>query len=228
MSQADRPVARVQAPLSDLFATAVHRFGGAWADLVVATVVAMGVATVPVLAIGSAASDRATYVASLFCYGIAYFALLGQVMLRGLPVRAPAGRVAATYASALMVGAVAAFGALSLWFYVLAPLPFVLLIVPAVAAGDRRLPGALVWGVRLAAVNYRRVWAMWMITVLFCAPVAISMFLVVQAFSGSITGTLLALALSAPIVWPFSALFVRALYGDLTGRLVVAPQDRTG
>jgi hypothetical protein len=30
-----------------------------------------------------------------------------------------------------------------------------------------------------------------------------------------------------PIVWPFSALFVRALYGDLTGRAVVAPQDRT-
>ena len=71
---------------------------------------------------------------------------------------------------------------------------------------------------RLAAANYRRVWAMWMITVLFCGPVAISMFLVVQAFSGSITGTLLALALTAPIVWPFSALFVRALYGDLTGR----------
>ena len=30
-----------QAPISDLFATAVHRFGSAWADLVVATVVAM-------------------------------------------------------------------------------------------------------------------------------------------------------------------------------------------
>ena len=35
------------------------------------------------------------------------------------------------------------------------------------------------------------------------------------------------LALAAPIVWPFSALFTRALYGDLTGRSVVAPQDRT-
>ena len=39
--------------------------------------------------------------------------------------------------------------------------------------------------------------------------------------------TLLNLALAVPIVWPFSALFLRALYGDLTGRVVVAPQDRT-
>jgi len=53
------------------------------------------------------------------------------------------------------------------------------------------------------------------------------MLLFVQSFSGSVTGALLALALAAPIAWPFSALFVRALYGDLTGRLVVAPQDRT-
>jgi hypothetical protein len=53
------------------------------------------------------------------------------------------------------------------------------------------------------------------------------MFLMVQSFSGAITATLLAFALAAPIAWPFSALFIRALYGDLTGRLVVAPQDRT-
>jgi len=45
----------------------------------------------------------------------------------------------------------------------------------------------------------------------------------------TIKGALLAgaLALAAPVAWPFSALFIRALYGDLTGRTVVAPQDRT-
>ena len=224
MSQVERP----EAPMSDLFATAVHRFGNAWADLVVATVVAMAVATVPVLAVAATASNRATYATSLLCYGIAYFGVLGHVVLRGLPEQAPRGRVAATYATALLVGVVAAFAMLSLWFYALVVLPLLLLVVPAVAAGDRALPGALAWGVRLAVANFRRVWGMWRITVLFCGPVAISMFLVVQAFSGSITGTLLALALTAPIAWPFSALFVRALYGDLTGRSVVAPQDRTG
>jgi hypothetical protein len=223
VSQAERQ----EAPMSDLFATAVHRFGSAWADLVVATAVAMAAATVPVLAVAATASTRATYATSLLCYGVAYFGVLGHVVLRGLPEPAPGRRVAATYGTALVVGLVAAFAMLSLWFYALVVLPLVLLVVPVVAAGDRALPGALAWGVRMAAVNFRRVWGMWLITVTFCGPVAISMFLVVQAFSGSITGTLLALALTAPIAWPFSALFVRALYGDLTGRSVVAPQDRT-
>jgi len=49
----------------------------------------------------------------------------------------------------------------------------------------------------------------------------------VFAFAGVGTATLIALALSAPIVWPVAALFVRAIYGDLTGRAVVAPQDRS-
>ena len=66
--------------------------------------------------------------------------------------------------------------------------------------------------------HFGGVWGVWLVTIAFCGPVAISMFLVVQSFGGSITGTLLALALAAPIAWPFSALFIRALYGDLTGR----------
>jgi hypothetical protein len=71
------------------------------------------------------------------------------------------------------------------------------------------------------------VWAVWLIIIAFSGPVVIAWFLFAQSFSGSVTGVLLALALAAPIAWPFSALFVRALYGDLTGRVVVAPQDRT-
>ena len=69
----------------------MHRFGSAWADLVVATAVALGLATVPVLVAGSR-GDRhgGTFVASVFSYGVAYFLLLGYVMLRGLPEPAPA------------------------------------------------------------------------------------------------------------------------------------------
>ena len=54
------------------------------------------------------------------------------------------------------------------------------------------------------------------------------MLLLVSAFAGSnVTSMVSGVALAAPIAWPFSALFLRALYGDLTGRVVVAPQDRT-
>ena len=85
MSDAGNAAPRKQAPLGDLFATAVHRFGSAWADLVVATAAALGLATVPVLAVGSRSTDTATFVASVFSYGVAYFLLLAHVMLRGLP-----------------------------------------------------------------------------------------------------------------------------------------------
>ena len=43
MSDAGKAAPHKQAPLGDLFATAVHRFGSAWADLVVATAVANAV-----------------------------------------------------------------------------------------------------------------------------------------------------------------------------------------
>jgi len=228
VSEAEKaPVSR-RAPISDLFATAVHRFGNAWADLVLASVVALGLATVPVLITNARSTATGTFVACVFSYGIAYFLLLGFVMLRGLPESAPRRRVIATYATALVVGPVASLVVLVLQPYSVIPMPLLLLIVPAVAAGDRSPLGALVRGPQLALTHFGRTWGVWMITIMFCAPIAIAMFLVVQAFAGSITGTLLALALAAPVAWPFSALFVRALYGDLTGRRVVAPQDRSG
>jgi hypothetical protein len=229
VSEAGNAPAGRQAPISDLFATAVHRFGNAWADLVVACVVVLAVATVPVLIARSGSSD-VSYIAAVcvFSYGIAYFVLLGHVMLRGMPERAPARTVAETYATAAVVGAVSALLTVETSFFFIALVPLVLLIVPAVAAGDRSPLGAFWRGPQLAVVNFGRTWAVWLITIAFCMPIAIAMFLVVQAFAGSITGTLLALALAAPIGWPVSALFVRALYGDLTGRRVVAPQDRTG
>jgi hypothetical protein len=87
--------------------------------------------------------------------------------------------------------------------------------------------GAITHSVALAVRNFTRTWLVWLIMVLFSAPVVLAMLLIVSAFADNTTSTVIGLALAAPIVWPFSALFLRALYGDLTGRAVVAPQDRT-
>jgi len=67
----------------------------------------------------------------------------------------------------------------------------------------------------------------WLITLVFSIPVMVSVFLIAFSFAAAGTATVVSLALAAPIVWPVSALFVRALYGDLTGRIVVAPEDRS-
>jgi hypothetical protein len=227
VSDAEQLAGHRQAPVSDLFATAVHRFGSAWADLVVAAVIAMALGSAPVLVVASQSDKHGVYVASMLCYGVAYFALLGHVMLRGLPERVGLARVASTYACAVVVGLLAGLIVLVLLWLALPLLPLLVFAVPSVAAGDRSPASSLAASVRLAVVNARRVWAVWLITLAFSGPIVIAMFLFVQSFSGSVTGALLALALAAPIAWPFSALFVRALYGDLTGRLVVAPQDRT-
>jgi hypothetical protein len=226
MSDAD-PLGREPAPMSDLFATAVHRFGNAWADLVVATWVVVAVGFVPVLAVSSSHGPSDVFVASCLSFGVAYFVLLGFVILRGLPVPAPRSRVVATYAAAVVTGLIAGVVVLVLQPYAVVPLPVLLLIVPAVAAGDATALGGFIAGPRLAFGNFTRTWTMWTVTILFCAPIVIAMFLMLTSLAGSVKATLLALALSAPIAWPVSALFIRALYGDITGRAVVAPQDRT-
>jgi hypothetical protein len=226
MSDAD-PLGREPAPMSDLFATAVHRFGNAWADLVVATWVVVAIGFVPVLAVSSSHGPSDVFVASCLSFGVAYFVLLGFVILRGLPVPAPRSRVVATYAAAVVTGLIAGLVVLVLQPYAVVPLPALLLIVPAVAAGDATALGGFIAGPRLAFGNFTRTWTMWTVTILFCAPIVIAMFLMLTSLAGSVKATLLALALSAPIAWPVSALFIRALYGDITGRAVVAPQDRT-
>jgi hypothetical protein len=226
MSDAD-PLGREPAPMSELFATAVHRFGNAWADLVVATWVVVAVGFVPVLAVSSSHGPSDVFVASCLSFGVAYFVLLGFVVLRGLPVPAPRSRVVATYAAAVVTGLIAGVVVLVLQPYAVVPLPVLLLIVPAVAAGDATALGGFIAGPRLAFGNFTRTWTMWTVTILFCAPIVIAMFLMLTSLAGSVKATLLALALSAPIAWPVSALFIRALYGDITGRAVVAPQDRT-
>jgi hypothetical protein len=226
MSDAD-PLGREPAPMSDLFATAVHRFGNAWADLVLATWVVVAIGFVPVLAVSSSHGPSDVFVASCLSFGVAYFVLLGFVILRGLPVPAPRSRVVATYAAAVVTGLIAGLMVLVLQPYAVVPLPALLLIVPAVAAGDATALGGLIAGPRLAFGNFTRTWTMWTVTILFCAPIVIAMFLMLTSLAGSVKATLLALALSAPIAWPVSALFIRALYGDITGRAVVAPQDRT-
>jgi hypothetical protein len=217
-----------RAPIQDLFASAVHRFGAVWADLVVAAVVALGLATVPVAAVhqgGGGANETALI--GRFTYGIAYFAVVAFVMLRGLPEPAPRRRVVWTYATAVMVGIVAAFVLALLGPYAVVPLPLILFAVPAIAAGDVEPGGAIGRSARLAVRNFSRTWLVWLISILFAAPIVVSMALIVYAFTSGGTAFLAGLAMAAPIVWPFSALFTRALYADLTGRNVVAPQDRT-
>src|SRR5262249_3424746 len=106
MSDAD-PLEREPAPMSDLFATAVHRVGNAWADRVLATAVVVAIGFVPVLIVSSSRGPSDIFVASVFSFGVAYFALLGFVMLRGLPAPAPRRQVIGTYAVAAVTGLVA-------------------------------------------------------------------------------------------------------------------------
>ncbi len=214
--------------MSDLFATAVHRFGSVWADLMTASVCALLIASVPVVAVhATGGSLPQTILIAGFAYSIAYFCLLGFVMLRGLPERAPRRRVVWTYMTAGMIGVMSGVLVLTLLTYAVMVLPLLLFAVPAIAAGDVGPAGAIVRSAGLAVRNFSRTWGVWLITVLFSAPVVVAMLLIVSAFADTTTSTVAGLALAAPIVWPFSALFVRALYGDLTGRVVVAPQDRT-
>ena len=148
-------------------------------------------------------------------------------MLRGLPERAPRRRVVWTYMTAVLIGTLSGALVLTLVTYAVVVLPLLLFAVPAIAAGDVGPGNALVRSAGLAVRNFSRTWGVWLITVLFSAPIVLAMLLIVSAFADNTTSTLVGLALAAPIIWPFSALFVRALYGDLTGRTVVAPQDRT-
>ena len=92
--------------MSDLFATAVHRFGKVWADLMVAAVAALAIASLPVVAVratGGSAAPRRSWSRSSPTRS-AYFCLLGYVMLRGLPERAPRRRVVWTYMTAVLIG----------------------------------------------------------------------------------------------------------------------------
>jgi hypothetical protein len=219
---------RAQTPISDLFATAVHRFGAVWADLLVASLVAVAIASLPVVAVhATGGSAGATAFIAFVFYAIGYFAFTAFVILRGLPDRVPRRRVAWAYATAVVVGALTGVLTRILLTIALVPLPLFLFAVPAVAAGDAPPISALGYSFLLAVRNFTRTWAVWLITIVFCVPVVISMFLAASAFTSGGRTVLAALALSVPVAWPFSALFVRALYGDLTGRVVVAPQDRS-
>jgi hypothetical protein len=218
---------RAPAPISDLFASAVHRYGTTWADLALGAVAAMVASTSVVAAAAWRWGGNGLILAALLAYPISYFGFQAWVMLRGLPQQAPGARTRASYLTALYVGLIA--GGL---VYVLGPFaaalaPLLLFAVPAVAAGDSSAAASVPRGVRMALANFARTWAVWAIVLVFCVPIGISMFLIVSAFLAAGPSTLVGIALAVPIAWPFSALFVRALYGDLTGRIVVAPQDRT-
>ena len=111
------------------------------------------------------------YVVTAVAYGVAYFAFLGFVVLRGLPTAAAGGQVVATYATATVVGLVTGLLLLFLQPFVVVVIPFFLLAVPAVAAGDRSPAGGLARGVTLALCNFQRTWAVWLVIMVFSTPV---------------------------------------------------------
>ncbi len=216
------------ARLSDLFASAVHRFGAVWPDLLVVSVIAAVIAATPPVILHQSGSKGSTvFVASAFCFGVAYFAFVGFVVLRGLPQRAPRSRVVGTYIAAIPVGLITGLLLLMLQPFVVVVIPLFLMAVPAVAAGDVSPAGSLWRSLSMSIRHFGRSWAVWLIIMVFSAPVMVSMFLIVTAFSSGPVAQVLALACSVPVVWPFSALFSRALYGDITGRRVLAAEDRT-
>jgi hypothetical protein len=216
------------ARLSDLFASAVHRYGAVWPDLLVVSVIGTILAGLPAVVLHHNGRPASTvYVAAALAYGVAYYAFLGFVVLRGLPQPAPVGRLVATYGCGAAIGLVTGVLLLFLEPFVVLVVPLFMLAVPAVAAGDESVWGAPWRAVALSFGNFQRTWAVWLVTMVFSAPVIISMFLIVSAFSSGIVAQLLSLGCSVPIVWPFSALFIRALYGDLTGRRVLAAEDRS-
>ena len=137
-------------------------------------------------------------------------------------------RVVWTYMTGGLVGILAGALIRMLGTFAIVPLPLLLFAVPAIAAGDVQPAGALSRSAGLAARNFARAWLVWLITVLFSASVVLAMLLIVSAFASNATSMVIGIAMATPIIWPSSALFVRALYGDITGRVVVAPQDRTG
>ena len=218
---------RAPAPISDLFASAVHRYGTTWADMALGAVVAMFASTAVVAVAAWRFGAAGLILAALLAYPVSYFCFQAWVMLRGLPQRAPAGRTRASYLTALYVGLISGGLVYLMGPFAAAVAPLLLFAVPAVAAGDVSAAGSLPRGVRMALANFARTWAVWAIVLIFCLPIGVSMFLIVSAFASAGPSTLMGIALAVPIAWPFSALFVRALYGDLTGRVVVAPQDRT-
>jgi len=221
-------IERRPSPVLDLFATAVHRFGSAWADLVAAALVALAAGTVPLwVAHARGAHSGAELAIAELSYSVAYMALLGWVVLRGLPTWPGRARVAATACEALIAGLVAGAMIVALQPFSVVVLPLTLFAVPAVAAGDRSVVRALPSGAWLALRTFSRTWGVWLLTLAFSAPVWISVALVVLSFSSGVTQFFITLIVATPVIWPFSALFVRALYGDLTGRLVVAPEDRS-
>ena len=126
-----------RSPIQDLFASAVHRFGAVWADLIVVSVLALAIATVPVVAVhqGGAGVSQ-TALIGRFAYGIAYFSVVGFVMLRGLPEPAPRRRVVWTYATAGITGIMASVVVQFVGLLAIVPLPLLMFAVPAMAAGD--------------------------------------------------------------------------------------------
>src|SRR5438270_3149893 len=152
-----------QAPMSDLFASAVHRFGTVWADLLVASLVAVAVATAPVVIVhATGGSGAATAITGSLVYAISYFVFVAFVVLRGLPERPPTRRAVWAYATAVLVGGLAGILLIVLQPLLVVVLPAFLFAVPGVAAGDVGPLRVLPYSILLAGRNFTRTYAVWL------------------------------------------------------------------
>jgi hypothetical protein len=216
--------APVDASISDLLATAFSRYGGGFVTYGLAAV-ALG--AIPGAAVAIARAQHARF--AVFAAVLALSASLAYMLLTGL-IAADAGRrvrrraiaivVTAPFAAVPVGAVVAALGFASLLVLPFVAAPCALAAVSA-GAGDAMGAGALWKGCSLAFGSFRRSAGLSATIAALGVLLWLGLFVALSPLAEGIrAGT--AMVVWGAIFGPLSALVFRALYGALTGRLVVA------
>jgi hypothetical protein len=218
------PSARGDASISDLLATAFSRYGGGFVTYGLA---AVALCAIPGLAVVIARSQHARF--AVFAAVLALSASFAYMLLTGL-IAADAGRrvrrraipilVTAPFAAVPVAAVVAGLGFASLLVLPLIAAPCALAAV-ASGVGDAMGFGALRKGCSLAFGSFRRSVGLSATLAGMGVLLWLGLFVALSPLGEGVR------AGSAMVVWgaifgPLSALVFRALYGALTGRLVVA------
>jgi hypothetical protein len=223
-----RPLEAPRIRTGDVFATAFHRYGGAFATL---GALAFAFWVVPAVATyvldATIDSDRAVAFSSLALAVVAFFSYCGAVAAHvGGRLRAKLPAVIATAVVAappIAILPVLFPPALAVIAFAFLVSPFVLAPV-AVGAGDAGVRGALTTTIPLMRGHILRGTAIasgvvlisvaiWLGFSLALAPVPSTPRVAINAFLWGV------------IAWPLAALVFRSFYGALTGKLVVRQGD---
>jgi hypothetical protein len=221
---APQPVAEPAAVgVMDIYATAFRRFGGGFATF---GLLALALALLPVAVyLGTRAAGASRTVVSwsfVLAAVISWMALVGAVTaVVGGRLRRTAAHVVGT---ALLVAPFLAAIVIAVGPYALVPiaflLPFVALAPVAAGAGDCAGLAACRRALRLTAGGYRRAVVVSGLLVVLGAVLLVSFNLALAPLPSPARGIVALLAWTA-VYGPISALVLRALYGALSGRLVV-------